>query len=322
MRILITGGAGFIGSHLVEYHLAKGHRAHAVDNLSTGSLENINGFMENPRFCFNKADILTWRGLEDAVAWADRVYHLAAIVGMFKVLEDPTKVLTVNIEGTERILKSMISVKRRPQIVIASSSEVYGTCDNDTFKEDKEIKISAGISPRYNYAISKLTEEIMGISYFRKYNLAVTIARIFNTIGPRQTALYGMVVPRFIEQAVNGKPVTVFGDGSQTRSFCDVRDLVVGLDRLASNPECNGEIFNVGNNHEISIRDLAELIKKLSKSDSPLEFLSYEKAYGQDFVDVPHRKPDLKKFFKHAKLKHKWKLEETLKELIAIKSSQ
>lgn len=322
MHVLVTGGAGFIGSHLAEYYLAKRDEVYAVDNLSTGTLNNINGFMKNSSFRFAKADILRWRGLEEAVAWADRIYHMAALVGMFKVIQDPINVLAVNIEGTERVLQSMAKVNRNSQIVIASSSAVYGACDQEKFGEDKELKVCTGGPSRCNYAISKLTDEIMGISYLRKYNLRVTIVRLFNIIGPKQTDLYGMVVPRFVGQAVNGKPITVFGDGFQTRSFCDVRDSVVGLDMLAQNPVCNGEIFNVGNEHEISIQDLAGLIKKISGSRSPIKFVPYEEAYNQDFVDVPRRRPDLKKLFKHVKLKHKWKLEETLEQLIKIKSSE
>jgi UDP-glucose 4-epimerase len=343
MHIFITGGAGFIGSQLVEYHILAGDKIHVVDNLSTGSKKNILPFLDHPDFRFSEADILTWPDLGIAVAWADRIYHMAALVGVFKVLKDPIKVLSTNIAGTERLLRSAQMGNWNPQIIIASTSEVYGhglhckhfceyrddlnleRADIDArrpypvaaFNEDMEPMVGSSAVSRWNYSISKLADEAFGLSYARSFGMNITVVRLFNTIGPGQTGRYGMVVPRFVEQAVNGGPITVYGDGLQTRSFCDVRDTVKSLDLLADNPASVGEIVNVGNDREISIKGLAELIKERSRSDSPIIYTPYREAYGEDFEEVYNRKPNLDKFFKLTKFKHLWTLEETIDDLIA-----
>ncbi|MEA2006148.1 MAG: NAD-dependent epimerase/dehydratase family protein [Acidobacteriota bacterium] len=321
MNILVTGGAGFIGSHLVEHHLAKKDKVYVVDDLSTGTLDNIKPFKENPDFKFKKANILTCPGLIEAAAWADRIYHMAAVVGMFRVLAEPVKVLAINTSGTERLLRSVSESAKNPEVIIASSSEVYGTNNSHEFREDTNLTISEGGGPRWSYAISKLSAELFGLAYARINGLNVTVVRLFNTIGPRQTGRYGMVVPRFVEKAVSGKPITIFGDGLQSRSFCDVRDIINALDMLASNPETKGEVFNVGNDRSISIQELAEIVKVRSNSSSSFEYIPYEKVYGKEYADIHFRKPSLKKLFEFTGFKPKWKLEETLDQLISEHSN-
>ncbi len=339
MHILITGGAGFIGSNLVKYHLAQGHRIHVVDDLSTGNIENIESFMTNPDFQFDHNDILTWDGLETAINWADRIYHLAAVAGAFKIQEDPVRVMTVNIAASERVLKMAHADSWRPQLLLASTSEVYGhglQCRRiclpegtdlsgiedrrqyrvKEFHEDMEPMVGTSAVSRWNYSISKLANEALGLSYARQYGSPIVIARLFNTIGPRQLSRYGKVVPRFINQAISGEPITVFGDGNQMRSFCDVRDTVAALDRLMVNSESHGQIVNVGNNREITILELADMIRSLANSSSVIDFISREEAYQEEFEETYRRKPNLDKFFRLTNYKHKWTLEETLQDLI------
>jgi len=317
MHVLVTGGAGFIGSHLIEYFLSKGDQVHAIDDLSTGSKDNILSFMDNPAFRFDEANVLTWQGLEKTAAWADYIFHMAAVVGMFRVLSEPVKTLAVNIAGCERLLRAAYAGKWNPHVILASSSEVYGASTIIPFAEDTDLTIGSLSNLRWNYATSKLANETFGISYAKKFDMPVTTIRLFNTVGPRQTGRYGMVFPRFVKQAVSNQPLTVFGDGAQTRSFCDVRDTVVMLDRLASNPLSKGEIVNVGNDREISIRQLAELIKARAGSTSPIVYVPYEEAYGREYQDVSRRKPSLKKMYSLSQFQHKWTLEDTVDDLIA-----
>lgn len=316
MHILVTGGCGFIGSHVVEYHLTQGDQVHAVDDLSTGTLDNILSFQGNPNFRFEQADVLTWQNLEKTVTWSDRVYHLAAVVGVYRVLAEPIKVLATNIPGCERILRAIASSAWKPPMLIASSSEVYGQCVHTAFKEEDDLVLEGMAQNRWNYAVSKIADEAFGLSYARKLNLPILVLRFFNTIGPRQTGRYGMVVPRLISQAVRGEPLTVYGDGTQTRSFCDVRDTVCALDALASSPRSSGEIINVGNDREISINALAHLILERSESRSEITYIPYEEAYGEPYVDIQRRRPNLEKFFRLSQFNHHWKLEDTLDDLI------
>ncbi len=316
MHVLITGGAGFIGSHLAEYHLAQGDQVYVVDNLSTGSLANIELLRGNPAFRFAEADILNWGELGRAVAWADRIYHMAAVVGVKKVLEDPVAVMATNMTGTEKILRAIHGGGWNPQVIIASTSEVYGFNAKDSFAETDDIVLPSGGRLRWTYAVTKLADEFLAFSYARKYGLHIAVVRLFNTIGPNQVGHYGMVVPRFVRQAVCNKPLTVYGTGEQTRSFCDVRDTVVALDGLAGCPQAWGEVVNVGNEQEISIRDLAELIVRRSGSSSALRFVSYRDAYGEEFEDVSHRRPVLDKLRALTGFAPEWTLAETLDDLI------
>lgn len=316
MHVLITGGAGFIGSHLAEYHLNKGDSVHVVDDLSTGSLTNVAPFRDNVKFHFTEADILTWSGLEEAAVWADRIYHMAAVVGVFRVLEDPIRVLATNIAGTERLLRMANAGNWKPQVVIASSAEVYGPTTSDVLTEDAMLYVHSGAKSRWNYAISKLADESIGLSYARQHGMPIVIVRPFNTIGPRQTGRYGMVVPRFVHQALSGQPLTIFGGGQQTRSFCDVRDAVVALDLLADAPRAHGQIVNVGNDREITINALADLVGERAKKKVQRQHLSYVEAYGQQYDDITHRRPSLDKLFQFTNFKHQWSLEQTLDDLI------
>lgn len=339
MHVLITGGAGFIGSNLVEYHLAKGDKVHVVDDMSTGSEDNLREFAANRDLRFDKADVLTWPGLDKAAGWADRIYHLAAVVGVFKVLEEPIKTLATNVAGCERILRATEAGHWNPQVVIASTSEVYGTgmhcrrgfsadgsgrplCSGldasaiPAFHEDMEPMVGSSAISRWNYSISKLVDEAFGLSYARAHGMNVVVVRFFNTIGPRQTGRYGMVVPRFVRQAVAGEPLTVYGDGTQTRCFCDVRDTVAALDVLASNPRSAGEIVNVGSDREISILGLAELVKQRAGSSSSIRFTPHKEAYAEDFQETVRRRPCLDKFARLTGFHHAWTLEKTLDDLI------
>jgi UDP-glucose 4-epimerase len=316
MRVLVTGGAGFIGSHIVEYQLSLGNQVYAVDNLSSGRESNITPFLKSPNFRFINEDIIVWKDIEKIVHWADCIYHIAAVVGVFKVLEEPERVLAVNIAGTERLLRAIRKSDWRPRVIIASSSEVYGPSNEPILKEDSNIIVEAAARNRWHYSVSKLADESFGLAYYRKCNIPVTLIRFFNTIGPRQMGRYGMVVPRFVEQAVNNEPICVFGDGTQTRSFCDVRDTVVLLDQLANNPKSIGEIVNVGNDREISIEGLAQTVKQVADSNSTIKKVPYEQAYGEEYVDIKCRRPDLTKLKSLTNHQFQWTLERTLSDLV------
>ncbi len=326
LHVLITGGAGFIGSNLAEHHLNKGDKVHVVDDLSTGALGNIEAFRSHPLFRFTQADILTWDDLYKSVTWADRIYHMAAVVGVHKVLAEPIHCLATNIAGCERVLRAASANGWKPQIVIPSTAEVYGEATAggalsvaavfSGYREDAELVVGSTAIKRWNYPISKITNEALGLSYGQAFGMAVVVARLFNSVGPRQTGRYGMVLPRFVKQAVAGEPITVYGDGTQTRSFCDVRDTVALLDSLAGCPDSAGEIINVGNNREISIHALAELVKDLAQSASPIVRIPYREAYGEGNVETYRRKPDLAKLFAHTAYRHQWSLEATVRELV------
>ena len=316
MHVLITGGAGFIGSHLTEYHLEKGDQVHVLDNLSTGSLENLRPFLENPAFNLDTEDILDWQGLQTAVSWADRIYHLAAVVGVQRVLEDPVRVMSINMAGTERVLRAVHEGIWSPQVLLASSSEVYGFNTQTPYDENDQLVFASGGRLRWSYALTKLADEYLGFAYHRGKGMDVRTVRLFNTVGPRQVGHYGMVVPRFIRQAVRDEDITVYGDGEQTRSFCDVRDTVVALDRLAWNAAAAGDVVNVGSEREISINELAELVRARAGSNSAIRHISYSEAYGEEFEDIRHRRPVLDKLRSYTGYEPKWSLEQTIDDLL------
>lgn len=319
MHVLITGGAGFIGSHLVDLHLARGDKVHVIDNLSTGTRSNLAAHTRNKNLHTSFEDIETWNGLREAVAWADRIYHMAAVVGVQRVLKDPIGVLGTNVSGTERLLHAVHAGGWNPTCIIASSSEVYGLNPAESFDECTDLIFRSCSRLRWTYAMTKLLDEFYAMAYYRYYGQNICAVRLFNTIGPRQVGTYGMVVPRFVQQAVSGAPITVYGDGTQSRSFCDVRDTIRALDALASTEKSSGEIVNVGNDHEISIGDLAELVKKSADSRSLIEHVDYETAYGQEYDDIPRRRPVLDRLRALTGFEPQWTLEQTIKDLVARK---
>lgn len=319
MRVLITGGAGFIGSHLVQLHMERGDSVHVIDDLSTGRKENLAPYLKNENFRLTEVDLLLWDKLDQAVACTDRIYHMAAVVGVKRVLEDPVKVMSTNVAGTERLLRAVNKADCNPQILIASSSEVYGFNPEAGFSEESDLLFKSAGCLRWSYAVTKLADEYLALSYARKFNLKITAARLFNTVGPRQVGRYGMVLPNFIEQSINNKPVTVYGDGSQTRSFCDVRDTVTALDLLAGCAGAYGEVVNVGNDQEISIRQLAELVRERAQSSSPIVTIPYNEAYGEEFEDVSHRRPVLDKLYRLTAFSPRWTLTDTIDDMIARK---
>jgi UDP-glucose 4-epimerase len=318
MRVLITGGAGFIGSHLAEFHLERGDEVHAVDDLSTGTLENVALFREHPGFRFDRADIRTWEGLTEALSKVDRVYHMAAVVGMFRVLAEPEAVLSTNVAGTERVLRCAAEAGSRPRVLVASSSEVYGPVGTHRLDETDALLVHCDTAKtQWNYALSKLACEALGITYAGSFDLPVTIARLFNTTGTRQSGRYGMVVPRFVRQAALGEPITVFGDGLQTRSFCHVADTVRALHLLCEAEAAEGEIVNVGNDRAITIIDLANLVRELAGSASPVIFVPDSEAYYRGFMGIRHRKPALDKLKRLVDFEHENTLEDTISDLLA-----
>lgn len=318
MRVLITGGAGFIGSHLAEFHLQRGDEVHAVDDLSTGSLDNVAPFRDERGFRFERAEIRTWDGLPAAIAAADRVYHMAAVVGMFRVLAEPDAVLATNVAGTERVLRCVRESGGRPRVLIASSSEVYGPVGTHRLDETDGLLVHCDTAKtQWNYALSKLAGEALGITYSGSFGVPVTIARLFNTIGRRQSGRYGMVVPRFVQQAAAGEPITVFGDGLQTRSFCNVDDSVRAMHLLCESDAAEGEIVNVGNDRSITILDLANLVREMSGSGSPVVFVPDSEAYYHGFHGIRHRKPALDKLKRLVGFEPEHSLEDTIADLLA-----
>lgn len=316
MKVLITGGAGFIGSHIAEYHIQKGDEVHVVDNLSTGNKKNISAFINNKKFSFSESDILTWPELADKVKWADRIYHMAAIVGMYHLLAHPVETLTSNIFCCERLLRLIAENNSNARLLIASTSEIYGPSDKELLSENDILYFKSAAHSKWVYATSKFTEEIFTLTYITSKQVKATLIRFFNTIGPRQSDRYGMVIPRFIGQAVNNEPITVYGDGKQVRSFCDVRDTVNALDIIASNSATVGEIINLGQDQPITIIELAKLVKSLSDSSSDIIYIPYKEAYGQDYEDILYRRPDLEKFYKLTGYKFQFNLTKTIKDLI------
>jgi len=293
MRALITGGAGFIGSHLAEALLKDGHHVAIIDNLSTGSIENIAHLKSNPAFSYTIDSVEHEPVLAELIDGCDVVYHLAAAVGVRLIVEEPVRTIETNVHGTEVVLQH--ANKKKKLVLIASTSEVYGKSVDVPFREDGDLQLGATAKHRWAYACSKAIDEFLALAYWKERRLPVIVVRLFNTVGPRQTGRYGMVLPNFVRQALAGQPITVYGDGTQTRCFGYVGDVVGALMGLVQEPRAIGEVFNVGNNEEISIRGLAERIKHLTGSASPIVTLPYDEVYEAGFEDMARRVPELKK---------------------------
>ena len=293
MRALITGGAGFIGSHLAEMLLNQGHEVDVIDNLSTGSIRNIGHLKSNPRFKYTIDTLTNEPLLAELIDRNDVIFHFAAAVGVKLIVEEPVHTIETNVHGTEVVLKH--ANKKRKKVLIASTSEVYGKSADVPFREDADLVMGATVKHRWAYACSKAIDEFLALAYYKERGLPVIIVRFFNTVGPRQTGQYGMVLPSFVRQALAGDPITVFGDGTQSRSFTYVGDVVACLLKLVNEPKAIGQVFNIGNKEEVTILKLAEIVKSLTGSSSPIEFIPYDKAYEEGFEDMRRRVPDLTK---------------------------
>lgn len=293
MRYLITGGAGFIGSHLSEELLRRGHEVFVVDDLSTGSINNIRHLKTHDRFHYTIDSCSNVQLMAELVDGADVIYHLAAAVGVKLIVESPVRTIETNIRLTE-IMLNLANKKKRP-IFVASTSEVYGKSTDFPFNENGELVMGATTKGRWSYACSKAIDEFLAIAYWKEKKLPTVVARLFNTVGPRQTGQYGMVVPNFVRQALSGQPITVYGDGKQSRCFTHVSDVVRALIDLMGHEPAYGNVFNIGNNVEITIADLAKQVREMCASKSEIVYVPYEKAYEQGFEDMPRRVPDLSK---------------------------
>ena len=293
MIALITGGAGFVGSHLAERLLADGHEVIVIDNLSTGSIDNISHLKNHPRFSYAVDSVTNEPLLAELIDRSDVVFHLAAAVGVKLIVEQPVHTLETNVHGTEVVLKH--ANKKKKLVFIASTSEVYGKSTDVPFRETADLVLGPTSKHRWAYACSKLIDEFLALAYWKEKKLPVVIVRLFNTVGPRQTGQYGMVLPTFVRQALAGHPITVFGDGTQSRSFTYVGDVVDALIRLAHEPRAIGDVFNIGSTSEVTIRELATRVKKMTNSGSPIETVPYDLAYEAGFEDMPRRVPDIAK---------------------------
>ena len=314
MRALITGGAGFIGSHLAEALLNEGHEVDVIDNLSTGSIRNIGHLKSHPKFKYVIDTLTNEPLLAELIDRNEVVFHLAAAVGVKLIVEEPVHTIETNVHGTEVVLKH--ANKKKKKVVIASTSEVYGKNTDVPFHEDADLVMGATVKHRWAYACSKAIDEFLALAYYKERKLPVIIVRFFNTVGPRQTGQYGMVLPSFVRQALANEPITVFGDGTQSRSFTYIGDVVGCLMRLVQEPKAVGQVFNIGNRQEISIVNLAELVKKLTGSASPIVFVPYDKAYEAGFEDMPRRVPDLNKVHQLVGYEPKVQLEEIITRVI------
>lgn len=290
---LITGGAGFIGSHLSEALLEQGHRVLIIDDLSTGRIQNIEHLKRQARFEYTLDTVMNRQAMAELVDRADAIFHLAAAVGVKLIVESPVRTIETNVRGTEVVLE--IANKKKRPVLIASTSEVYGKASKVPFAEQDDLVLGATTRGRWAYACSKALDEFLAIAYFHEKKLPIIVARLFNTVGPRQTGRYGMVLPTFVKQALASRPMTVFGDGTQSRCFAYVGDVVWALTRLISNEEAHGQVFNIGSQEEITILNLARLVKLRLASDSEIVFIPYDQAYDAGFEDMQRRVPDIRK---------------------------
>lgn len=314
MKILITGGVGFIGSHLTEDLLKKGYQVIALDNLSTGRYENIEHLLNNKNLEFVEGSILDAALVDKLVEKVDAIFHLAAAVGVDLIVKKPLESLTTNIKGSEIVLDS--ALRYRKKILIASTSEIYGKNINGPLKEDDDRILGSPLKSRWSYSTAKAVDEMLAYIYWKEKKLATVIVRLFNTVGPRQTGAYGMVMPRFIEQALNNETITVYGTGKQSRCFLHVKDAVSALIKLIEEQSALGEVFNIGSQEEITIEGLAKEIIRITKSSSNLQYIPYNKAYEEGFEDMQRRIPDTTKVNKLIGFKPTYTLPEIIKDII------
>lgn len=320
MKVLITGGAGFIGSHLADRMLARGDEVVVIDDFSSGSPDNIAHLRGNASFECVVGSASDAEVVSPLVAGSDAIVHLAAAVGVRLILESPVRTIENNLFGTAAVLTAAADAHRagnRKIVLLASTSEVYGKGNRPPFREDDDLTLGATTNSRWAYACSKAMDEWLGLAHWREHGLPVTIARFFNTVGPRQTGRYGMVLPNFTDQALAGEPITVFGTGRQSRCFCHVSDTVEAVIRLLDAPDTEGQVFNVGSDREISMRDLAELVRRTANSASPIELVPYEEAYAEGFEDMERRVPDCSKIEKWTGFRPKRSLEQIIADVIA-----
>ena len=314
MKALITGGAGFVGSHLAERLLALGHEVLVLDNLSTGSINNLDHLKDTQGFSYVIDSVTNEPLLAEMIDRSDVVFHLAAAVGVKLIVEQPVHTIETNVHGTEVVLKH--ANKKKKLVFIASTSEVYGKSADVPFREAADLVLGPTAKHRWAYACSKMIDEFLALAYWKEKKLPVIVVRLFNTVGPRQTGQYGMVLPTFVRQALAGQPITVFGDGTQSRSFTYVGDVVDALITLASEPRAIGEVYNIGNTDEISIRDLADRVKAATGSTSPIHYIPYDQAYEAGFEDMPRRVPDISKLGTLIGYAPKVQLDEIIKRVV------
>lgn len=316
MRWLITGGAGFIGSHLAEHLIAHGDEVYVLDDLSTGTARNVTSIRHHDRFHFTVDTVSNAPVVTELVDSADVVVHLAAAVGVRLIVESPVRTIECNVHGTEVVLRA--AAKKKKRVLVASTSEVYGKSTQVPFREDHDSVLGASTKGRWSYAASKLIDEFLALAYWKEKKLPTTVVRLFNTVGPRQTGRYGMVVPTFVRQALSSQPLNVFGTGEQSRCFCHVGDVVRALHALATSDATVGEVFNIGSDEEITIRGLAERVKELVGSDSVIRSVSYDEAYEEGFEDMMRRVPDTSKIKKAVGWQPTRKLDDILRDVIAF----
>jgi len=320
LRVLITGGAGFIGSHLADAYLTRGDEVYIIDDLSTGRIENIQHLKGKPGFNYTIDTVHNQPLTAELVDQCDVIFHLAAAVGVKLIVESPVRTIETNVRGTEVILS--LANKKKKKVLVASTSEVYGLSTDVPFREDGNLVMGATTKGRWSYACSKAIDEFLALAYWREKKLPTIVVRLFNTVGPRQTGQYGMVIPTFVKQALSGRPITVYGDGKQSRCFGYVGDVVGALIKLMDHKDAVGNVFNIGSGEEISILQLAQRVKDLTQSDSEIVFIPYDEAYEEGFEDMPRRIPDTSKIHDLVGFKPEMTLDGILQSVIDYQSGR
>ena len=315
---LITGGAGFIGSHLCEALLKENHKVFAIDNLSTGKIDNIKHILDNQNFQFIRGDVLNTSVMDRLASQSEIIIHLAADVGVRLIIKHPVHTIENNIKGTEVVLKN--TLRYGCKTIIASTSEVYGKGSSIPFRVEDDVMLGSTLNNRWAYAASKMIDEFLGLAYVKEFNSNIVSVRLFNTVGVRQVSRYGMVIPKFVEQALKNEPITVFGTGEQSRCFCDVRDVIRAIIKLSYRDDIAGNVYNIGSTEEITIYALAELVKEMTKSSSEIIKVPYSEAYEPGFEDMQRRVPDISVISKLLNWKPQYRLNHILENI--IKSNQ